>query len=120
MTPSLSDKYAEHHCVLHAFILYCWRVTNNGNFVPSDLQGKLVTTDDFHDIGQNKNTIILLTDMACSAKNKDAFDADLNLGEVFVSKIARDAFDIFTTAMPDRFQLFVTALGVKTEDFDNI
>ena len=119
MTPALTDEY-EHYCVLHAFILYCWRVTN-GNFVPSDLQGKLVTRQDFAKIGEDKNTIILLTDMACSAKNKEAFDADVNLGELFVSKIARDAFEIFTKAMPEKFKELVAALpGIKVEDFDNI
>lgn len=119
MTPALSDQY-EHYCVLHAFILYCWRVTN-GNFVPSDLQGKLVTCDDFANIGQDKNTTLLLTDIACSAKNKEAFDADVNLGDLFVSKIARDAFEIFTKAMPQKFADLVSALpGVEVEDFDNI
>ena len=58
--------------------------------------------------------------MACSAKNKEAFDAGFNLGELFVSKIALDAFDIFTKAMPDKFSQLVTALGVKVKDFDNI
>lgn len=119
MTPALSKEY-EHFCVLHAFILYCWRVTN-GNFVPSDLQGKLVTRDNFAEVGQNNKTTILLTDMACSAKNKDAFDADVNLGQTFVSKIARDAFNIFTQAMPDKFEKLVAAVpGMKVEDFDNI
>ena len=93
----------------------------NGNFVPSDLQGKLVTRQDFAKIGEDKNTIILLTDMACSAKNNEAFDADVNLGELFVSKIAQDAFDIFTKAMPEKFKELVAALpGIKVEDFDNI
>ena len=100
-------------------MLWTWAL----NAVPSrasDLQGKLVTRDNFAEVGQDNNTTILLTDMACSAKNKDAFDADVNLGQAFVSKIARDAFEIFTTAMPDKFHQFVMALGVKTEDFDNI
>ena len=89
--------------------------------MPSDLQGKLVTRRNFAEVGQDSNTTILLTDMACSAKNKDAFDADVNLGGAFVSKIARDAFNIFTKAMPCKFEELVAAIpGVKVEDFDNM
>ena len=119
MDPLLSPYYVEHYCVIHAFILYCWRITN-GNFVPSDFQGKLVTRSDFEKIGQDKETAILLTDMACSAKNIEAFDASVNLGDRFVSKIARDAFDIFSKYMPARFNNLVSAIGVKASDFDDI
>jgi hypothetical protein len=120
MIPSISETYTDYFCVIHAFILYCWRVTC-GNFVPSDFQGKLVTEADFKHVGEHgKTTTILLTDMACSAKNKDAFDADVNLGELFVSKIARDAYDTFSTAMSHRFKEFVKAMDIKGSDFENI
>ena len=120
MVNSLSKDYGSHFCVIHAFILYCWRATN-GNFVPSDFQGKLVTSEDFASIGQErKRTTLLLTDMACSAKNKDAFDPDVNLGQLFVSKIAKNAFDTFSEAMPTRLDLMIEMMGIKLSDFDNI
>ena len=119
MDPELmSEPYVNYYCVLHAFILYCWRVTM-GNFVPSDLQGKLVLEDQFADCGETCQSTILLTDIACSCKNKQAFDEDVNLGSHFVQKIAADALK-FKDALPSRFSKFVHAMGANITDFDSI
>jgi hypothetical protein len=119
LMPDISETYLTYYVVLHAFILFCWRVTT-GNFVPTDLQGKLVLEEEFNRLGQDTNTSFLLTDLACSCKNKMAFDETVNLGEFFVQKIAAGAYNAFHGSDPVRFKRFVAAMGANESDFDNI
>ena len=113
-------EYTKYYCVLHAFVLYCWHVTQH-TFVPSDLQGKLVTETDYKEkMGKEGHVdTILLTDLACSANNQAAFDSTVNLGVIYVHKIARKAYKTFSTTLPTKFEEFVNAIpGASVDNFN--
>lgn len=126
MDPTLNSDYEEHHCSLHAFVLYCWRVTM-GNMVPSDLQGKLVYRDGFARVtgvpeDKAPPTTFLLTDVVCTCNNEQAFDADVNLGSIFVRKLAAEALRGLETGAPDKLDALLTAMGpsVRAADFESL
>lgn len=130
------------YIVLDIFVLFCWRVTQ-GNMVPSDLQGKVLSPSEL-DANGNKHSggegegegdastststshkgargLFLLTDVTCTAVNLQAFEKSLNLGSYFVRKIASAAWkEVRKNADDAMLSKILNVMEAQASDFDGL
>lgn len=117
--PDMNEKYRNLHSVIHAFIIFCWKMTGF-TFVPSDFQGKLVDRDEFRRHEENQATTFLFTDIACSTENMLAFDDSVNLGEMGIMNIVTKSYKIFKEAVPHMFYKLMKAMEGNVADLDKL